>query len=62
MGYPGPAYPRGYKNPGVDAREGFEVPDAGGTDPVPFAGRVERARKRQADLVDRELGRRENQP
>jgi hypothetical protein len=28
IGFPGPAYPRGYKNPGVDAREPFEVPDA----------------------------------
>ena len=25
IGFPGPAYPRGYKNPGVDAREPFEV-------------------------------------
>jgi len=28
IGFPGPAYPRGYKNRGVDAREPFEVPDA----------------------------------
>lgn len=28
MGFPGPAYPRGYKNPGIDAREPFEVRDA----------------------------------
>lgn len=28
IGFPGPAYPRGYKNAGVDAREPFEVPDA----------------------------------
>ena len=28
IGFPGPAYPRGYKNPGVDARESFEVADA----------------------------------
>ena len=27
MGFPGPAYPRGYKNAGVDAREPFEVKD-----------------------------------
>ena len=25
IGFPGPAYPRGYKNPGVDRREPFEV-------------------------------------
>jgi Gluconate 2-dehydrogenase subunit 3 len=28
MGFPGPAYPRGYKNAGVDRREPFEVADA----------------------------------
>ena len=28
MGFPGPAYPRGYKNPGVGRREPFEVRDA----------------------------------
>jgi hypothetical protein len=27
MGFPGPAYPRGYKNPGVGKREPFEVAD-----------------------------------
>jgi len=27
IGFPGPAYPRGYKNLGVDAREPFEVLD-----------------------------------
>ena len=27
IGFPGPAYPRGYKHAGVDAREPFEVPD-----------------------------------
>jgi hypothetical protein len=28
IGFAGPAYPRGYKNPGIDAREPFEVADA----------------------------------
>lgn len=28
IGFPGPAYPRGYKNPGIDALEPFEVRDA----------------------------------
>jgi hypothetical protein len=28
IGFAGPAYPRGYKNPGVDSREPFEVQDA----------------------------------
>ena len=27
IGFPGPAYPRGYKNTGLDAREPFEVAD-----------------------------------
>jgi Gluconate 2-dehydrogenase subunit 3 len=27
IGFPGPAYPRGYKNSGIDAREPFEVRD-----------------------------------
>jgi hypothetical protein len=35
VGFPGPAYPRGYKNIGLDAREPFEVADASpGADPV----------------------------
>jgi hypothetical protein len=28
IGFPGPAYPRGYKNTGVGKREPFEMPDA----------------------------------
>jgi hypothetical protein len=35
MGFPGPAYPRGYKNPGVGKREPFEVQDVrAAEDPV----------------------------
>lgn len=35
MGFPGPAYPRGYKNAGLNAREPFEVADAApGDDPT----------------------------
>jgi hypothetical protein len=35
IGFPGPAYPRGYKNTGVGRLESFEVPDARPTeDPV----------------------------
>ncbi|MGH8890571.1 MAG: gluconate 2-dehydrogenase subunit 3 family protein [Acidothermaceae bacterium] len=48
IGFPGPAYPRGYKNIGLDAREGFEVADAMNEDPVPWASRAEDAKKRQA--------------
>lgn len=32
IGFPGPAYPRGYKNRGIDAREPFEVGDAAPSD------------------------------
>jgi hypothetical protein len=32
IGFPGPAYPRGYKNPGINAREPFEVADRGPAD------------------------------
>jgi hypothetical protein len=32
IGFPGPAYPRGYKNAGVDAREPFEVRDVAPSD------------------------------
>jgi hypothetical protein len=35
IGFPGPAYPRGYKNSGLDRREPFEVADTRpGQDPV----------------------------
>jgi gluconate 2-dehydrogenase subunit 3-like protein len=35
IGFPGPAYPRGYKNIGLDAREPFEVADVRpASDPV----------------------------
>ena len=46
IGFGGPAYPRGYKALGVGKREGWEVADHHGEDPVPFAARVERARQR----------------
>ena len=35
MGFPGPAYPRGYKNKGVGRREPFEVADSAGRGPGP---------------------------
>jgi hypothetical protein len=39
IGFPGPAYPRGYKNAGVDGREPFEIRDlAPSDDPVGGAG------------------------
>lgn len=39
IGFPGPAYPRGYKNPGVDAREPFEVRDREPSDDPVRAGK-----------------------
>ncbi|OYN77491.1 gluconate 2-dehydrogenase subunit 3 family protein [Mycolicibacterium sphagni] len=50
IGFAGPAYPRGYLNPGINAREKWEVADHHDIDPVPFAERIERARKADADL------------
>ena len=37
IGFPGPAYPRGYLNPGINAREQWEVADRTrhDVDPVP---------------------------
>ncbi|ART70056.1 hypothetical protein BTO20_17055 [Mycobacterium dioxanotrophicus] len=52
MGFSGPAYPRGYLNPGVNALERYEVADHRDVDPVPFAERVERARRADSDLPE----------
>lgn len=52
IGFPGPAYPRGYLNPGINARESYEVPDHRDIDPVPFAARVEATRRADADLPE----------
>ncbi len=42
MGFGGPAYPRGYKNLGIDRREEWERPELDAADPVPWAERRER--------------------
>jgi hypothetical protein len=52
IGFGGPAYPRGYKNRHVGGREPFEVADHDDVDPVPFVGRVERARRQHAEMVE----------
>jgi hypothetical protein len=52
IGFPGPAYPRGYLNAGVDSRERWEVADESGIDPVPFAARVENARRQHDRMLD----------
>jgi len=51
IGFPGPAYPRGYVNPGVGGREHWEVADHEDIDPVPFADRVAQARRDHRDLL-----------
>lgn len=52
IGFGGPAYPRGYKNRHVGGREPFEVADRTNHDPVPFASRVEEARRNHARLIE----------
>ncbi len=54
IGFGGPAYPRGYKALGVDKREGWEVADHQRVDPVTFAERVERAKRRHAQTTGTE--------
>jgi len=51
IGFPGPAYPRGYLNPGVNARERWEVADHHDVDPIPFVDRTERARRSHSHLT-----------
>lgn len=46
IGFPGPAYPRGYKTLGMGRRECREVADHDDADPVDFAKRIERASRR----------------
>jgi hypothetical protein len=55
MGFPGPAYPRGYKNMGIDSRERFVVRDADGTDPVSSTRPVEQLRTARSKLLDSRL-------
>jgi hypothetical protein len=51
IGFGGPAYPRGYKALGIDKREGWEVADHHSVDPVTFAERVSRAKRRHAQTT-----------
>ncbi len=53
IGFGGPAYPRGYKNIGVDKREPWESADTADTDPTAAAARFDAAHARQAELVGR---------
>jgi len=51
MGWPGPAYPRGYISVGVGSIDTWEVRDHRRSDPVPFAAHVEQARHRHAEFT-----------
>ena len=51
IGFGGPAYPRGYKNLGIDRREPWEVAEREAVDPIPWITRAEDARKRHADAM-----------
>lgn len=53
IGFPGPAYPRGYANVALDGREHWEVPERNARDPRPWAERVEAAMARHARALDR---------
>lgn len=55
IGFAGPAYPRGYKNLGINAREPFEVTDHADLDPVDRGNEVENARRRHAQARTRQL-------
>jgi hypothetical protein len=46
IGFGGPAYPRGYKNIGTDAREPWEVADQRPLEPINIGERTERSRRR----------------
>lgn len=48
IGFGGPAYPRGYKSLGLGRREPWEVAERHSVDPVPWAERVESARRRHS--------------
>ncbi|MGI8677555.1 MAG: gluconate 2-dehydrogenase subunit 3 family protein [Jatrophihabitans sp.] len=50
IGFPGPAYPRGYLNAGVGSRERWEVADQVDRDPVSFAQRVDAAQAEHGRL------------
>lgn len=48
IGFGGPAYPRGYKNMGLDRREPWEVSEVAAKDPVQWARSLESSRRREA--------------
>jgi gluconate 2-dehydrogenase subunit 3-like protein len=57
IGFGGPAYPRGYKNIGLDRREPWEVADRMNRSPTGTGDRIEEARRRHTEVRRRQLGR-----
>lgn len=53
IGFGGPAYPRGYKNLGLDRREPWEVQERESADPIPWIQRAEAARRRHTDAMSK---------
>ena len=53
IGFPGPAYPRGYNALGVGARDRWEMHDREDVDPVEVADRLEKARQSHAEMLER---------
>jgi hypothetical protein len=49
IGFPGPAYPRGYL--ALGGREHWETPDTVDVDPIPFSQRVERAHRQHDTML-----------
>ena len=49
IGFGGPAYPRGYKNIGLDKREPWERPARGAGDPIPSVRRATRERRQRLE-------------
>jgi Gluconate 2-dehydrogenase subunit 3 len=45
IGFGGPAYPRGYRNLGLDRREPWERPERAATDPIPEISAMESGRR-----------------
>jgi len=48
IGFPGPAYPRGYAALGLDSKDSWEARERNARDRVPWAERLEAARRRHA--------------
>lgn len=51
IGFGGPAYPRGYKHIGFDAREPWETTERDAHDPVPWANKVKQSKHKHAQDI-----------